>query len=195
MEKYRDVIIEIKNGNKEAFNILYEGYRKMIYKIIYSHKLEKGDYLMDIDSLFQEGCIALYNAVFSYREEKGMSFTSYAYMAINGRINTYIRDTYKKSEEENTSLENTCNIDYLISRSSYNLSDNPVKYHHEMELKRKLNDFMSTLPSEDKKIISMRNNNYTYKQISKRLNISTKHIDNRLTILRKKLREYAKDDM
>lgn len=193
MEKYSEIIKEIKNGNKDAFNIIYEDHRKMIYKIIYGHKLEKGDYLMDVDSLFQEGSLALYDAVFSYREEKGMSFTAYAYMVIRGRINTYIRDTYKKSEEENTSLENARNIESLISKSAYCISESPVAYHREMEFRRKLSEFVSKLPHEDKEILIMRSEDLSYKQISERLNTNAKHVDNRLTILRKRLKKHLNE--
>lgn len=195
MEKYSEIIKEIKKGNKEAFNTIYEDHKKMIYKIIYSHKLEKGDFVMDIDSIFQEGSIALYNAVFSYKEEKGMSFTSYAYMVIRGRINTYIRDTYKQYEEENSSIENTRNIDFLISKSAYYISENPVEYYREMEFRRKLSEFVSKLSNEDKQIFTMRSEELSYKQISERLNTNTKHIDNRLSVLRKKLKKYIKDYM
>ena len=190
MEISADTITRIKNGDEECFRLLLEDYKKIIYKIIYSRNLEIGDYMIDVESLYQEGSLALYKAVFTYKLGQGMSFSSYAYMVIRARINTYIRDNVKKYEDDCKSIDNFENIDYHISMTSMSVSESPIGYHKEQEFKERLNEFVSKLNDEDKQILSMRMENYSYKDISMRLKSKTKRVDNRLRILRKRLREY-----
>lgn len=194
MDKYSKLIERVKKGDDEAFEIILNANHKLIYKIIYNRNLEKGDFIMDTESLFQEGSIALYKACKSYEPDKGMNFTSYAYMCIRSAINTYIRDNYNKLEEPYLSIDNFPNVDYHISMSNVRISENPVAYHRELEFRKQLQEFVSNLDKEDKNILQMRCDNVSYRTISERLNISTKRVDNRLRVLRKRLKTYIDDE-
>ena len=68
------------------------------------------------------------------------------------------------------------------------VSDVPFIYHQQNELKSHLGKFLKTLSLEDRMIIDMRKNDYSYKEISDRLKINTKKIDNRLATIRKDLK-------
>ena len=192
MEKYEDVIKKIKQGDKEAYNTIYEDHKKMIYKIISYHSNNCGDFTLDTESLFQEGCLALYKAVFTYEPDKGMSFSSYAFMAIKSRINTYIK-RIRKNNSECLSLDAMENIDHRSAMSSLYVSENPVAYHREIEFRHKLHEFTSKLSKEDKMIFELRQEELSYKEISERLNINTKRVDNRLRVLRKKLKKFLEN--
>jgi RNA polymerase sigma factor (sigma-70 family) len=69
------------------------------------------------------------------------------------------------------------------------VEDNPLNYHHEEECRRKLDEFMKDLNSEDLKIIELRRRDMSYKQIAESLNINAKRVDNRIQVLRKRLRK------
>jgi len=194
MDTSVDLINRIKNGDERSFEVLLENNRKIIYKIIYDHNLKIGDYMIDEDNLFQEGCIALYKAVFSFEPEKGMSFSSYAYMIVRGHVNNYYRDNVKKRNEEFYSIDSIENPEYHMSLASTSVSDNPSEYHREREFENKLNRFIETLDIEDRQILEMRSNNHSYKDISDRLDINTKRVDNRLRLLRKRLKEYLEEN-
>lgn len=184
------LIDNIRNGDEESFEILLDEYHNMIYKIIGSFDLQKGDYLIDSESLYQEGCIALYKAVNSYEKDKEMSFSSYAYMLIRARLHTYVRDVSRQFNNSYYSIDNTENINYeIIARNNY-IHESPISYHREKEFEEYLNKFINKLSDEDKEIFRLRVEDYSYKEISERLNIKTKRIDNRLRTLRKKLKEY-----
>lgn len=189
-----ELIDNIKNGDEKSFEILLDNHHNMIYKIIYTLDLQKGDYLVDDESLYQEGCIALYKAVFSYEKDKEMSFSSYAYMVIRARLHTYLRDIGRQYSKGCFSLDNPDSINYeIIARNSY-VSENPISYHREKEFEELLYQFMNDLSDEDQEIFKLRSEDYSYKEISERLNIKTKRIDNRLRVLRKRLKEYIKTE-
>lgn len=194
MENYSKLIERVKKGDDEAFEIILNDNRKLIYKIIYNRNLENGDFMMDTESLFQEGSLALYKACKTFKTNKGMNFTSYAYMCIRSAVNTYIRNNFKKRSDEYYSIDNYQNIDYHLSMSNVRIAENPIAYHKELEFKKRLNEFVSKLNDQDKQILQMRCDDISYKTISERLNINTKRVDNRLRVLRKKLKTHMNDD-
>ena len=120
-------------------------------------------------------------------EERNVRFSSYAYMVIRGRIVNVLRHYYRTYREENYSIDVSENPDCY---GAYAVSDQPFRYHREQEFLKNYRRFMNRLSSEDKKIIELRNRNFSYKQISEKMNISTKRIDNRLASLRRSIREF-----
>lgn len=193
MDIFEEQINKIRAGDKEVFNEILEKHKKMIYKIIYNQKIDVGDYQLDVESLFQEGCLSLYSAIFSYEKDKGMSFTSYAYMVVRSHITTYIRDS-KFLNEELCSIDNTKGVDYHFAINNLCVNDNPIQYHREKEFEKTLNAFLNNLNDKDKTIFEMRGNDCSYKQISERLKVNTKYVDNRLRILRNRLRKYLEEN-
>lgn len=194
MDKYESLLRRVKNGDDKAFEIILNENKKLIYKIIYNRNLGNGDFLLDTDSLYQEGSIALFKACKSYEPNRGMNFTSYAYMCIRSAINTYIRDNSKDKNLPLLSIDNFPNVDYHISMSNVRIAENPIAYHKEVEFRKHLNEFVEKLDKQDKLILDMRSDDLSYKTISERLNISTKRVDNRLRVLRKKLKAFVEDE-
>lgn len=193
MDKNLELVKRIKNGDEKSYEILLMNHKNMIYKIINTADIYRGDYIADTESLFQEGSIALYNAVFTFEENKGMCFTSYAYMIIRSRINTYLRDD-RSFLDDMCSIDNNPCIDYHISMSNLCIAENPITYHKELEFEETLNKFVDNLNSEDRQIFEMRSNDLSYKQISERLKINTKRVDNRLRLLRRRLKKYLEEN-
>jgi RNA polymerase sporulation-specific sigma factor len=193
MKDYENIIKQIKDKDDAAFKTLLEDHYKMIYKIIYSLNSFENDFAFDIESLYQEGSIALYKAVFTYEADRGMSFSSYAYMCIRSRLLVCYRNMRKYREEEIYSIDNHPNIDYCLSMASSCVSENPIAYHHTKEFNEDIGTFVSKLSKEDQEIFRMRVEKYSYKQIAEKLNISTKRIDNRLRKLRENLRKHLNE--
>ena len=184
------LVIKIRNGDDDAFRQLLSNHHNMIYKIINNYLLDRGDFSIDKEELYQEASLILYNAVFSYEENKNMKFSSYAYILIRSRILNILRDYARIYTEEMYSIDNTYNYDKYLR---YTVEENPVSYHKEKEFKKNLDGFMKTLNREDRQILRLKENDCTYKDISEIMNINIKRIDNRLTSLRKKFNNYMDD--
>lgn len=184
------IIDRIKKGDEDAFNQLLNDYRKMIYKIIYSFNMQNGDFSEDIESMYQEGCLALYKAVFSYEKERGAKFSSYAYMSIKSKVMNYYRKNSKIHNQEYFSIDSDKAYESRLNMKSLRVSEDPVYYHKEKEFKEYLDNFIKNLPSQDKKILELRNEDHSYKEISKELNINTKKVDNKLRVIKKQLKDY-----
>ncbi len=174
----------IKSGNEDAFRELLENHRRMIYKIIYSFPLDKGDFRIDENDLFQEACIALYEAVFSFQKERNVRFSTYAYMLMKSRITSHLRRLSRSQGEELFSLDAA--DDHLMKLA---VKEDPAMYHREEEFRKQLERFMSSLNDEDRQILELKNEDHSYREISEELRIPVKRIDNRLRSLRKRFRK------
>lgn len=176
----------IRDGQdeQEAFAELLQHFKAMIYKIIYMNNLEKGDFRIDENDLFQEGSLALYRAVKNYEEGRNVRFSSYAYMVIRSRIREVLRTAYRSYGDE---LSLDTSIDYSLK---FCVREDPAGYHREECFKEELKAFMDSLNEEDRKIFELKRQDMTYEQIAEKLNITSKRLDNRLRILRKMLKKY-----
>ena len=186
MEEY---LIRIRQGDEDAFASLLKDYRKMIYSIINSFNREHGDYAISEDDLFQEASLALLKAARTYEEDKEMKFSSFAYMVIKKRIINVIKQHRRTYEEEHYSIDNYEFFDHM---TCFAVCDQPYIYHRECELREHLSVFYDSLSAEDRKIVDMRQDSLSYRQIAAQLHSDVKRIDNRLMAVKRELRSYMK---
>ena len=189
MDEDLKLIDRIRNGDDSAFASLLKRHHRMIYKIIYSFSLENGDYAVDKDDLYQEASLALYSAARTFEEDRNVQFSSYAFMVIRGRIVNALRVYYRTYEQEKYSID----VSERNAGRSICVSDNPIAYHREQELKENYACFIEKLPERDRKILLMKSEDQSYKEIARQLKISEKQIDNRLRALRKKFKTYIEE--
>lgn len=184
----------IQEGNDEAFTKLVNEFRYMIYKLIHSYERNIGDFKCDHDDIFQEACIALYNACMNYDASQGTKFSSYAYIVIRSSVVNSIKKYVRICSGEYYSIDKNANADYRNSIATNYVFDNPVEYLKRRQQKNDLQDFLLSLPQEDLLIVDMRRDGKTYKQIAKTLGITTKRVDNRLRSIKRKFAKYMKEN-
>ena len=191
MEENMDIIKRIRSGDDTAFEQLLKDHHRMIYSIINSFSLESGDFAIDKHDLYQEASLALYEAVFRFEEDRSTRFSSYAYIVIRNRVVNVLRHYYRTYREEGYSIDVNENPDCNIA---FAVGDQPFLYHREQEFLNHYHRFMNGLSVEDRKIIEMRRRNLSYQQISDRLNIKKKRVDNRLASLKRSIREFIESE-
>ncbi len=184
-----ELIGKIRNGDDKAFSALVNQYRRMIYKIIYTYNLDSGDFRIDAEDLFQEGCLALYDSVFSYEEGRNVRFSTYAYLVIKGKIRDRLRTLSRSQGEGVYSLEKATDHDLRFCVCS-----EPLQYHREQVIKERIDRFFAGLKEEDRQILQMKKEDCSYKQISERLGINRKKVDNRIRYLKKRLKKQLQED-
>ncbi len=84
--------------NEELTKLIYEN-----EKLIYSFMKDYSKYI-DREDLYQVGCVGLINAYHNFKKEKGVKFSTYAYMYIQGEIKRFLREnrTFKINKDTNT---------------------------------------------------------------------------------------------
>src|SRR6056297_1339134 len=111
----------------------------------------------DKEELLSVGNLAYCEAKRDFDPEKNVNFSTYAYICILGKIKNYLRKEYERYDNE-ISIENL-----------YYLEDKNSKIYYDLYNK------IDLLPNNLQKIIKLRLSDYTFQEISDKLeeNLST----------------------
>jgi len=173
------LIQRAKEGDHEAFAQVLNNFKPLIYSIINSHHLKSYDYEIEKEDLYQEACIALHDAINNFVDKGKALFSTYAYVVIYRRVMRYVCKERKRYQYESYSL-NEKDLDYVCDLQSVRVSENPEAYYANNQRLDAITDFLAQLSEEDRTIIGMRIDNYSYREIADKIGSNTKRIDNRL---------------
>ncbi len=181
-----EIINRIKSNDNVAFEEFLKKHEKIIQSVISVFDLEFGDFKISHEDLFQEGMIAFYEACRNYDEKYNARFSTFAYVVIKRRIHHYYYSCLKRYQNESYSIDTLELQDYFLPISSSLVCDSGFDYALD-DKKDRINKILSNLKNEDKQILEMRINSYSYDEIAKHLNINRKRVDNRLFRLKQRL--------
>jgi len=132
----------------------------------------------DAEDLISEGFLALLNAIRTFDEAKG-TFSAYANACIDNRMKNALgkaRRTLIFSEEFDPAL---------IKEQSPGADEIIIEKENREEILKKISRILS---DREYKVFEMYVDSFSYRQISARLNISIKSVDNALSRARSKLK-------
>lgn len=87
-DEKEELLIKIKNGDKEAREVFIKGNLRLVLSVIQRFN-NNGE---NVDDLFQIGCIGLIKAIDNFDLNIGVKFSTYAVPMIIGEIRRYMRD-------------------------------------------------------------------------------------------------------
>lgn len=181
-----ELIEKAKRDDNEAFEQLINSYRRMIFSIINKKYIKYISVNLSKDDLYQEACISFYEACKRFDPKRNVKFSSFAYRLISCRLNKVISKTTTIQKNELYIIDN-------IDDDSRPFIVSDTGFTYEAQYARQIFfDSLGDLSGEDKTILQMRLNNYSYKEIADTLNITPKRVDNRLCKLRIKLKKQRK---
>lgn len=181
MQDTNMIIRKVKQGDSDAYEKLLVSHDKMIFKLINTIDKTIGDYQIDEDDLYQEACLALFEAARSYENEREVKFSTYAYAHIHNSLRNYVKN-YRK-----TYKEGMYSFDADTRSLRFEICDSTVDAFNRSEFKRELDKFISELDEEDRNVMYMKSEDLSYKEMAERLNVTPKRIDNRIQKLRRKI--------
>ena len=168
----------LKQGNKDAFNQIYEQY----YTVLFAHAYRKLQNKDDVRNILQ----MLFVHLWDHRESLKIhtSLQAYLYTSVRNRILNFIRDS-KTREKYTASLQE-------FAEKGENLVESRLQ---EKELVKIVEQEVAKLPSQMRVVFEMsRNEEMSHAEIANELNISPLtvrvHVRNALRILRVKLETY-----
>ncbi|MBR3250994.1 MAG: sigma-70 family RNA polymerase sigma factor [Erysipelotrichaceae bacterium] len=183
MNNINTIIQRLKEGDKDAFEKLLSVHHNMIYKIINGIDRSLGDYIIDEKDLYQEASLALYEAAESFEPERKVKFSTYAYVHIKNNLLNYVKKYRRRYRDDIYSFDiNPRSMDFQVADSTRNS-------YNENQFKEELEKFLGKLNEEDRMILLMRGSDYSYKEIAEKLNTSTKRVDNKLRVLKQRLKK------
>lgn len=87
-EEMRQLIIKMRNGDKEAREKFISGNLRLVLSVIQRFN-NRGE---NVDDLFQVGCIGLIKAIDNFDLSQNVRFSTYAVPMVIGEIRRYLRD-------------------------------------------------------------------------------------------------------
>lgn len=182
----------ISENNEDAYQTIFEKYQPLVFKeaikyIFLSKKLGISE-----EDLIEEGKVGLYKAIEEYNNE--VEFFTFASICIKRSIFKLLKksSTYKQkilNEAIDINQDNDDSI-YYQEEKDKDIVQNLINE----EFESKITKFKHKLNEQDSTIFELKYNGFTYKEISKILNLDKKYIDNRLLSIRNKLKKYLKDE-
>lgn len=187
---YRDIndyeiIYMVRENDDRAREMVFKKYLPIINKIAGKYISYARNFGVEFDDLVQEGYIALNNAIDKYDQNAPSLFYSYASLCIGRSIQTYCRNI---SNNKNKILNFSVREESIINIKDDSL--NPQEIVFEILLEEKFIYFKNLFDLRHSCIFELRYNGFSYKEISKLLDISLNVIDGSLYKIRKILRDY-----
>lgn len=169
----------VRQNNEQAFEEIVSRYIGLVAHIASKYRAES----FETGDFVQEGLLSLLGASKTYDEKRGSSFKNYAVLCIENKLKTIFRRTQNKSSIPNESIVPIDDAENINDSSS-----NPEQLVLDREfLNSVLKSLKTDLSQMEQKIFKLYLNGFTYAQISQKLSVPLKSVDNAIQRARKKL--------
>lgn len=178
--------------NREYYDVLIRKYQPLIGKICRKYILLGKKVGYELDDLMQIGSIGLLEAIKHYNDNKMVLFYTYINKCIDNKIKNEIK---KQLTDKRKTLNLTISYDELYQGTNKPLIEmlenkdalSPYEELILQELEEKYYIFIQSLPIEVAIAFEMRNEGYSFKQISQFLHIDYKTIIQSLKFAKKRI--------
>ena len=191
-----ELLYMINQKDETALNLLLEKYRRIISKMILSAQTRYRPKGLEREDLFQECFIAVVEAALLYREDYQAPFFSFVKICIDRQIKNYTR---RFNSHEARRYYNSPSLDMYISEDEnlylYDIiAENPNDISYFTRFNNQLDELVAIdnqlLTELEKQVLLMKIQGYSYQEISAKLNISGKRVDNCIQRVRHKTQRY-----
>ncbi len=171
------LLMHLRKGSDKAFAEIVKRYSGTVRYLTRSYHADT----LTEDDWFQEGMIGFLNAVKSFDENAGVLFSSYASVCIKNRLNTVWRRS-KKSD-------NAVSIDDLYENNQPLVCSPEDDYISNEQYLLAVSDFLDKLSNVEREVFLCYISGYGYGEISRKLGINEKSVDNALCRAKAKLKK------
>lgn len=190
-----ELVIAAQNGSEEALERILKLYQGFLRYITQKYFLKDGDQ----QDLLQEAAIGLLEAINAYDSTTNVKFRNFAFLCIKRELDSVVsRSNRKKRQVLNNAIPIYSYVDEENERygSDYYSGDNFLKSEEgtpetEIIAREGVNELIEFLRSEltdlEMKVLYLRINGRSYKEITEVLQIQVKAVDNAIQRIRKKV--------
>ena len=193
-----ELLYLVSESNEEAKDIFFEKYRPLVETTAnkYYHYVKNKGY--ELNDLIQEGLLGLNNAIQDFKHQKNVKFITFASVCIERQIQSFIRNVTRQKHRalnESLSIDNDIKgrplLDILFDPQNLNPEDSFINDEEEEEL---INGIKKILTDKEFEVFELRIQGFSYQEIAKLLNISTKSVDGTIYRIKNKINTIKKID-
>jgi len=174
----RDLLQKLKVGDRKAFQIIFDAYSERLFHFAYSYLKDSND----TEEIVQDVFLRLWEIRNEVDEEK--SFKSFLYKMTVNRVFNHLKHQIVRQKYES----------HLMNLNA-SFSETPEEELHRKELNAKVQELLIRLPEQKRKIFIMSKlNGYSNTEISEKLGLSVRTVENQVYRATKFLKEHLKDD-
>lgn len=175
MFKHNDyeLISLVREGNQDALQIMFEKYSPLIYKTI-----SKFNLMYDVEDMYQEGILKLYESIRVYDFNNGKTFTRYFQLNLTRRYVSFVTKRVRRAEiMEKNKL-------FIYENSQINVDKNVIAEIYLEEMKK-------ILTKNEYLVYTLRElQNFSVQFITEEYGLSEKNVYNSLYRAKKKIDGY-----
>lgn len=197
-QREEEIIEQAKKGNKLAIEYLINQNMDIVYakaKYFFIKGLDKED-------VIQEGMLGLFKAIRDYRNDREASFRGFSQLCVHRQLISAIKRANRQKHQplnNSTSINKTYDYDNESGRSfSEILPDKKKKLEDQYVYKEIIDLVFQEIEKEltelEKNVFYEYLDDRSYKEISEKLDINVKTVDNALQRARKKIEEIKTDN-
>lgn len=174
----RKLVRKLKDGDWNAFQVIFDAYSERLFHFAYSY-LKDSD---DTEEIVQDVFLRLWEIRTEIDEEK--SFRSFLYKMTVNRVFNHLKHQIVRQRYE----EHLMSLDPVFSET-------PEEAFRRNELSDKVQDVLNKLPEQKRRIFVLsRLKGYSNVEISEKLGLSVRTVENQVYRATKFLKEHLKDD-
>ncbi len=185
------LIRQIRGGDVEAREALVQKYIPMVKHIVSNHYAS----FLEFEDLMQEGLIGLLSAIDEYKPDKGVKFSSFAYICIIRKIYNVIKQT---NGNKHRALNDAISIHAFVNQEETrtvldfvacdDVSANPAEVVEQTLVDQKLDAVLENhLSILEYTVITLFLQGYSSAEIESAIGVNSKAVDNARTRVRLKL--------
>ncbi|KFZ26939.1 MAG: RNA polymerase sigma-H factor [Candidatus Izimaplasma bacterium HR2] len=168
-----EIISQIREGNNEALELLFEKYKPLISKKIYKFNL-----YYDYDDMYQESLMVLFKSLERFDEKYSKTFTRYFEQNLERKFITIVTKRVRRSE-------------IFRKNEKYIFENNHNTVHHSEYFDLVKKEITKILTNTENLVYTLRElNNYSISYIHDTYGLADKVIYNSLHRAKKKIRKH-----
>ncbi len=188
----KQLIKKILENNDQAFSILVEKYKKLVYAAIFRLVHDRND----AEDIFQDVFIEVYRSIYYLRNENDLS--AWLFKISYNKTVSFLRK--KNPARVNTDFDKECKLQAVANNDSVVDYQTPARKLEDQEIKYVLYAAIDRLPEMQKKVWLMHKfEDYSHKEIGEKLELSVASVESLIYrakfTLRKSLYAYFKKNL
>ncbi|MBR5370438.1 MAG: sigma-70 family RNA polymerase sigma factor [Bacilli bacterium] len=184
-----ELIYMVQENDENSTNLLLKKYTPIIHNLSYEYYRRFIGSGYEFEDFYQEALVSFYKALYTYNNSKNVLFYTFVIICMKRSLSGFVRKIYNSVCNNLDTIE-ISEVEYCVE----DIKENPKVRDSFNGLEKIIKDVIFNLSIEAGAILELKINGFTYKEISKLLDIPMSSVEFKSrrarNILRSKVKAY-----